>query len=60
MLLLASSFLGMGGGAIDTGLNTYAAEHFSPRHINWLHACYGLGAMLGPPIVTAVLDAGLV
>ncbi|NJM07759.1 hypothetical protein HC891_18565 [Candidatus Gracilibacteria bacterium] len=32
-------FLGAGGGAIDAGLNTYAATQFSPRTMNWLHAC---------------------
>ncbi|NJL06547.1 MAG: MFS transporter [Chloroflexaceae bacterium] len=60
LLFITSYFLGMGGGAIDVGLNIYAAAHFSPRHVNWLHACYGVGAMLGPLIVTAVLSAGLV
>ncbi len=49
---------GLGAGAIDTGLNTYAANHFSARLVNWLHACYGLGATLGPLIMTSVLAAG--
>lgn len=51
--------LGMGGGAIDAGLNGYAASHFSTRHVNWLHACYGLGAMLGPLIMTTLLSRSL-
>ncbi|MDQ4077107.1 MAG: MFS transporter, partial [Chloroflexota bacterium] len=38
---------GLGSGAIDAGLNAYAASHFSTRHMNWLHACWGLGATLG-------------
>lgn len=46
---------GFGSGAIDTGLNHYVAHHFSARHMNWLHACYSLGAMLGPLIMTFVL-----
>ena len=46
---------GLGSGAIDAGLNHYAAEHFSARHMNWLHACYSLGAMLGPLIMTTLL-----
>ncbi len=46
---------GLGSGAIDAGLNHYAAHHFSPRHMNWLHACYSLGATLGPLLMTAVL-----
>lgn len=48
---------GLGGGAIDAGLNTYGAEHFSPRLLNWLHAFFGLGTTLGPLIVTAVLGS---
>ena len=58
-LLLACGFLaGLAGGAIDAGLNAYGAAHFSARVLNWLHAFYGLGATLGPLIVTAVLDSG--
>lgn len=49
---------GLGAGAIDAGLNTYGAAHFSLRHMNWLHAFYGVGAMLGPAILTLVLVQG--
>jgi fucose permease len=46
---------GLGSGAIDAGLNHYAAHHFSARHMNWLHACYSIGATLGPLIMTATI-----
>jgi fucose permease len=46
---------GLGSGAIDAGLNHYVANHFSPRHMNWLHACYGIGATFGPLIMTSML-----
>ena len=49
---------GLGGGAIDAGLNTYAAEHFSARTVNWLHASFGLGAATGPLVMSVVLSAG--
>ena len=49
---------GLGSGAIDAGLNGYAANHLSARHMNWLHACYCFGAMLGPWLMTAVLTTG--
>jgi fucose permease len=49
---------GFGSGAIDAGLNGYAAHHLSARHMNWLHACYCFGAMLGPLLMTAVLTSG--
>ena len=51
---------GLSGGAVDAGLNAYGARHFSNRTLNWLHAFWGLGTTLGPLIVTAVLDSGLV
>jgi fucose permease len=49
---------GFGGGAIDAGLNAYAAGAFGPRHMNWLHAFFGLGVAIGPLIMTAVLSGG--
>lgn len=50
---------GLGAGAIDAGLNTYAATHFSARMVNWLHAFYGVGALSGPLLMTRVLRSGL-
>lgn len=49
---------GLGSGAIDAGLNGYAAHHLSARQMNWLHACYCFGAMLGPLLMTVVLTSG--
>jgi fucose permease len=49
---------GLGAGAIDAGLNTYAAENFSPRTVNWLHASFGLGAATGPIVMSSVISAG--
>ncbi len=43
---------GLGAGAIDAGLNTYVAAHFSEGLMQWLHASYGIGVMLGPIIMT--------
>jgi fucose permease len=51
-------FSGVGAGAIDAGLNTYAANNFDARTMNWLHACFGIGAVSGPAIMTAVLASG--
>lgn len=47
---------GLGSGAVDAGLNSFGAAHFSARHMNWLHACYGAGAMLGPLLMTAAIS----
>ncbi|MGS2619121.1 MFS transporter [Micromonospora sp. LZ34] len=51
--------LGLGSGAIDSGLNAYAAGAFGPRHMNWMHAFFGLGVAIGPLIMTGALTAGL-
>jgi fucose permease len=49
---------GLGSGAIDAGLNAYAAHHFSPRVTNWMHATFGLGATTGPLLMTALITRG--
>jgi fucose permease len=49
---------GLGFGATDSALNVHAARHFGARQINWMHASYGLGATIGPLVVTAMLGAG--
>ncbi len=60
VMVLLGYLAGLGGGAVDAGLNAYGATHFSARTLNWLHAFFGLGTTLGPLIVTATLNAGLV
>ena len=58
MVVALGALAGLGAGAIDAGLNTYAATHFSIRMVNWLHAFYGIGALSGPLLMTGVLDSG--
>ncbi|MEP6916373.1 MAG: MFS transporter [Acidobacteriota bacterium] len=58
MMVALGVVLGLGAGAIDSGLNAYVATHYGPRTLNWLHACYGIGAATGPIIMTAVLERG--
>ena len=55
VFLLAGLLAGLGGGAIDSGLNAYAAGHYSARQMNWLHAAFGFGAALGPLAMTFAL-----
>ena len=49
---------GLGTGGTDAGLNTYFAANHSASLMNWLHACFGLGAALGPAVMALILDAG--
>jgi fucose permease len=58
VFVLLALLAGFGGGAVDSALNTFVALRFAPRHLNWLHACWGLGAALGPGLATALLAAG--
>jgi len=50
---------GLGFGSTDSVLNAHAARHFGARQINWMHASYGLGAVIGPLLVTALLSNGI-
>lgn len=43
---------GMGGGSIDAAMNVYAATHFRPKLVTWMHACWGIGATVGPLLMT--------
>jgi fucose permease len=58
VFILFALLAGFGGGAVDSALNTFVALRFAPRHLNWLHACWGLGAALGPGLATVLLAAG--
>src|ERR1041384_900249 len=55
VMVTFAALAGLGAGAVDAGLNTFAAMRFSARMVNWLHACYGIGAATGPMIMTSVL-----
>jgi fucose permease len=58
-VVAATVLLGLASGAVDSGLNAYAARRFGARHITWMHASYGLGAIVGPMTVTVALSTGL-
>lgn len=50
--------LGLGAGAVDSGLNEFVAEHYEAKHMNWLHCFWGVGAMLGPILVSSLTQWG--
>jgi len=58
LIVIGSAVFSTGFGMINSSLNAYAAARFGPRDINWMHASYGLGATLGPLLVTALLGSG--
>jgi fucose permease len=59
IVLAAALASGLGAGAVDAAINAFAAVRFPPRLVNWLHASYGVGAMLGPLLISGLMSAGL-
>jgi fucose permease len=47
--------LGLGAGSVDAALNNFVALHYKARHMNWLHSFWGIGASLGPVIMSYYL-----
>jgi fucose permease len=60
IILIGASLISFGVGIIDAGLNAYLASFpENGSSLNYLHAFYGVGALLGPAIVSALLVAQL-
>jgi fucose permease len=47
--------LGLGAGSVDAALNNYVALHYKARHMSWLHCFWGVGASVGPLIMSSFL-----
>lgn len=47
--------LGLGAGSVDAALNNFVARHYESRHMNWLHCFWGIGATIGPAIMSLTL-----
>lgn len=58
VMVLGGLMSGIGSGALHVGLNAHFTANHGAGVINWLHACFGIGATLGPLIMTAILQAG--
>ena len=59
MLCLFAIPYGLGAGSVDAALNNYVALHFESRHMSWLHCMWGMGASVGPYIMSnATLRTG--
>ena len=46
-MVAAGVIAGFGAGAIDAGINTFAATYYSARTVNLLHGFFGIGAASG-------------
>ncbi len=56
MLILLGFPLGIGAGAVDSGLNNYVALHYKASHMNFLHCFYGVGVALSPYLMSLALS----
>ncbi|MFD6210464.1 MFS transporter [Peribacillus sp. NPDC060253] len=51
-LIICAVPLGLGAGAIDAALNNYVALHYKSHHMSWLHCFWGVGASIGPIMIS--------
>ena len=58
LLCLCAIPLGLGAGSIDAALNNYVALHYKAKHMSWLHCFWGVGASVGPIIMSYFLIRG--
>lgn len=52
MLCLCAVPLGLGAGSVDAALNNFVALHYKAKHMSWLHCFWGIGASMGPIIMS--------
>ena len=58
MFLISTALLGVGGGLVDAATNTYVAIRRGARAMGSIHGIFGIGAIAGPLLVTALLQGG--
>ena len=49
--------LGLGAGAVDTGLNNYVATHYSSAQMSLLHCFFGVGISISPYLMAQFISA---
>jgi len=54
-LIASGVLMGFGVSALINAFNTFVATNFRSSHVNWLHASFGIGSMMGPIIVTLLV-----
>ena len=58
ILCLCAIPMGIGAGAVDVAMNNFAAIYLESKHTNWLHASWGIGATLGPSLLSFSILTG--
>lgn len=58
LLVPLALVLGLGAGSIDSAINNFVALHYKAKHMSFLHGCWGIGAAVGPLIISLFIDKG--
>lgn len=58
VMMICAVVMGIGAGAIDTGLNNYVSRNYKAGHMNWLHCFWGVGVTASPIIMSLFLRDG--
>ena len=58
VMMVCAVCMGIGAGAIDTGLNNYVSRNYKAGHMNWLHCFWGIGVTASPIIMSLFLKDG--
>lgn len=56
--LLGAFTVGLAGGLLDAGVNSYVAVHRGARAMGIIHTGFGIGSTLGPLLVTLLISVG--
>lgn len=59
LFVLWSVIDAIAGGMLGAALNVYAARHFPSRQMTWLHTSFGIGMLVGSPMMTFLLLQGV-
>lgn len=57
-LCLCAIPYGLGAGNLDASINNYIARHYASRWMSWMHCMWGVGASIGPYIMSYALTGG--
>lgn len=55
VMLICLIPLGLGGGAIDSVINSYVAVHYKATQLHFLHGCWSMGAVISPIVASFFL-----
>lgn len=55
IVALSMILLGLGSGIIDINSNSYVVKAYESKWVSFMHACWGIGATLGPIVMSIAM-----